>query len=388
VLILSLLVISISVLCLATVVAFYPLSLWLVSLVRKEQRKTPGVPVFPTVSVLVAVRNGENLIAGKIENALSCRYPKDKLEVVVYSDGSEDRTEEVARTVARRFERVRCFGSSKHQGKMHALNEAFIRSTGEILVFTDADAVLHPLAAERLVSHFADPRIGGVCGQRTIGKDDAALKEAQSTYISFDSRIKRLESRLGSITSNDGKVYAVRRELFQPIPPGVTDDLYVALCVVERGQRFVFDPEVLAFIHVPSRETTHELSRRRRIVSRSLRGIHMKRRLLNPLRFGFFSIGLFINKVLRRLIPVCLIAILLSSAVLYAVTRETLALLLLAAQVGLYGLGLVRSLVKGPARRLCSVIYYFTIGGYGTLLGIADFLLHRVVSKWDPTKAQ
>src|SRR6185503_6107908 len=214
---------------------------------------------------------------------------------------------------------------------------------------------------------------------------------AQERYIAADSALKRAESRLGSVTSNDGKLYAVRRSLFRPIAPGATDDLYSCLSIVEQGRRFVFEPRARAFIRTPSRNPSHELSRRRRIVARSLRGIFLKRALLNPLRHGSFALQLFVNKVCRRLLPLFLVLLFGTSLALTLLEPHApwaLAALLL--QLGFYALALAH-LVLARKRvpligALASVAYYFCVGNLGTLLGLADFLRGREAVKWDPVK--
>ncbi|MHC4100187.1 MAG: glycosyltransferase [Planctomycetota bacterium] len=367
------------------VFALYPIALWIVARSRPEREL--GDPDPPPVSMLVAVRNGQAHIGDKIRNALDLDYPRDRLEIIVHSDGSTDGTVRVMR----QFEdsRVVCLESAEHIGKAEALNRAARACRGDIIVFSDADALLERGALRALVRHFDDPRLGGVCGQRVISRDGRALKAAQHRYIAFDSTIKTLESRFGRITSNDGKLYAVRRPLVQPITEGVTDDLFVCLTVIRQGFGFIFEPRARALIRLPSRSPSHEVERRRRIVSRSLRGIRLMRGLLNPWRYGAYAVGLMINKLLRRLLPVGLILILVSTAILSAF--HPAAAVLLAVQAGFYAAALAypalaRIASAGAIRRAASVPFYFCVGNYGTLLGLADFLRGRRVARWDPRK--
>jgi cellulose synthase/poly-beta-1,6-N-acetylglucosamine synthase-like glycosyltransferase len=366
--------------------AFYPVALW-IGARRRPKRGLGDDSSTPFVSMLVAVRNGEAFIGEKIRNALDLEYPRDRFEIIVHSDGSTDGTVRVMR----QFEdpRVVCLESAEHVGKAEALNRGILECRGDIIVFSDADALLDRGALRALVRHFDDPRLGGVCGQRVISKDGRALEDAQHRYITFDSAIKALESRFGRITSNDGKLYAVRRALVQPIPEAVTDDLFVCLSVIRQGFDFIFEPRARAFIRLPSRSASHEVERRRRIVSRSLRGIRLMRGLLNPRRYGAFAVGLMINKVLRRLLPVGLILIFVSTAVLSAFHPAAAALAAL--QAGFYAAALAypvlaRIVSAGAIRRAASVPFYFCVGNYGTLLGLADFLRGRRVARWDPRK--
>lgn len=371
------------------VFGLYPLALLLVGSLRPRPRP-PRVVARPSSSLLVAVRNGEGLVTAKVENTLALRGT-GPAQVVFVSDGSTDRTVERLETLA--GERIEVLALAEHRGKAHALNLAVQRCHGEILVFSDADALLAPDALDWLLAPFADDSVGGVCGQRVIqGEERGELSGAQGHYVAADSGLKRAESRLGSVTSNDGKLYAIRRSLFRPIAPGATDDLYACLSIVEQGRRFVFEPRARAFIRTPSRGTSHELARRRRIVSRSLCGISTKRALLNPLRHGFFSIQLLINKVCRRLLPVFLTGLLASSVALTCARVHPVADLALALQLAFYLLALAHgALTRLPWRvpglgAAASAAYYFCVGNLGTLLGLADFLRGREAIKWDPIK--
>lgn len=369
------------------VFAGYPLALGTLSLVRPARRPIPPAE-FPAVSVVTVVRNGAHLIEAKVANSLAIDYPAGRLEIVVYSDGSTDGTEDLLRRLE--GARVRVFGSKLHEGKIAGLNRAVDRCGGEIVVFTDADALVDRGAVRKLVGHFGDPGVGGVSGRAIIGERRGTLDAAQSVYLGLNSRVRLMEARFGSVTSNEGKLYAVRRGLFRTLPEGVSDDLYAALDVIAQRRRFAYEPEAVASIRVPSRNPTHEIERRRRIVAQSLRGIWIQRRLLDPFRSGWFAVGLGINKVLRRLLPFALLALLAGSALLS--TRFGWARLLTGAQIAFWlltsSLGVLGRRI--PAGRLSSaamVVFYATVGQLGTFLGVLDFLRGRRVTRWDPMKS-
>ncbi len=342
----------------------------------------------PLVTLVVAVRNGERLIEKKIINSLNLDYPEGKLDLLFFSDGSTDETEAIIKRYTNR--RIRLFAEKAHQGKNHALNAVMGHTRGEIIVFSDADALLVPDALKKLVLHFGDASVGGVCGQRGIAKESASLKEAQNGYIRMDSFIKRLESRIAGITTNDGKLYAIRKELFYPIAEGVTDDFFVALTVRRQGKRFVFEPEAKAEICLPSRSPVHEIERRRRIVTGSLRCLLIHRELLNPFRHGFFSLGLLANKVFRRGMPFFLIIIFTTTFFLSSLSTVFTLFFLL--QTGCYLVSFCHPLLwrcpKVPEglNKISSTGFYFCIANLGTLLGVVDFLLGRKITRWEPVK--
>jgi len=366
----------------------YPLLLRLNSGGRKPE-ELPPPPVDPSVSLVVVARNAESLIEEKLKNCLALDYPANLVELIFYSDGSTDGTNKILERY-RNSSGIRFLASGHHQGKTAGLNRAVEEATGELLVFSDVDAILEPEALGYLIRYVSGPGIGGCCGQRVISEVPRRLGEAQEVYGDFDSGIKSLESRIGSITSNDGKLYCIRRKLFRPIPEAVTDDFFEALSIVAQGYRFTFQPRARAHIRLPSRTSSHEVRRRRRIVSRSLRAIAFHRRLLNPWKHGMFAIGLAINKGLRRFLPVLLLSLLLSTACLAFFFLPAALLLLL--QLGFYAVALSHPLVHflpddNRIRKTASVAWYFCVGNYGTLLGLMDFLLGRKTTKWEPEKS-
>ncbi len=371
----------------------YPLLITMWSaLVGSRPHALPVDMPLPSLSLLVIARNAEGLIRDKLDNSLGLDYPRHLLEIIVCSDGSTDRTAEIMREY--QAENLHCLCFEEHHGKIHALNEAARTATGEILVFSDADALLDAAALRMLVRHFADPKVGGVCGQRRIARDAAAMSSAQAHYIGLDSRIKSMESRLGRISANDGKLYALRASLHRPIATGVTDDLYACLSVVRQGAFFLFEPAAVAWIKVPSRTMRHEFLRRQRIVTQSLRGIYLHRSLLNPFRHGLFAIGLFVNKILRRLLPVMFLVILMTTGYL-ALVWPLMGWLLLLQMVG-YAAALAALLLSPhvarlrlarPVRKVIELLSYFCVGNAGTLLGIIAFVNGETVEKWNPVKS-
>lgn len=382
---LSLLLLAGAGLGLLTLFLFYPLLL-LAAGRRRPPAPLPPPAEPPTVTLLTAVRNAEALIDAKIDNTLALDYPPERLELVVACDGSSDAT--AARVAARAGTRVRLVAAPAHLGKAAAINLALPVCRGELLVLSDADALLEPDALRHLLRPFADPRVGGVCGQRVLQREHSRLRTAQDSYIRADSLVKALESRLGRITANDGKLYAVRRHLLPAIAEGATDDLYAALTVVAAGYHFLFEPRARAAIRLPSRGAAHELARRRRVVCRSLTGIALRPALLDPRRYGLFALGLLINKVLRRLLPLLLLGLLAASAALAA--GHPWARPLLAAQFAGYAAAALHPLLPATAprslRRVAELAFYFCIGNLGTLLGLWDFLRGRRVIRWDPVK--
>lgn len=374
---------ALSLACLLVFFVIGPLIVWLTGLLGKRLH-IASAPIRPLVSIIVVCRNAGRLLGAKLENLLDLEYPRDNYEIIVYSDGSTDETE----VVAQGFQRsgVRVLASSEHLGKNHGLNQAEAAARGEILLFSDVDAKIDASSLTSLVSYFADPRVGGVCGDKVIYRDDVEMAGAQIAYNTFANGIKRFETRIGSITSNDGTLFAMRKALFRKVPPAVTDDLFLCLAVVGQGRLFLFEPRARAYIKAPSTSIAHELARRQRIVNQDLHSVLFNAALLNPLRYGEYSLRLAVNKVVRRLVPVALLLLFVSSAAL--ASRHPAARVLFLLQAAWYLLALLHLMFlrraggRGVVTRLTSLAFYFSLGNYGALLGLTRFLLGEKVTKW------
>lgn len=369
----------------------YPLALLLIPRRSVSQEPEQAQAAAPSISLVVVHREAGPLLKDKIADCLRLRYPTGRLQIVFFADGP-CRYPELPPRNRTAGPRLLLTGSDDVLGKNEALNRAVALANNEILVLSDVDALLDPDVLPLLAAHFADRSVGGVCGRRRIHPhDQTGMHHGQKGYIDLDSLLKRLESRHGFLTANDGKLYAVRRCLFPQLPPGVTDDLFVCLAVTQAGSRFLFDERASAFIRSPSRSVAHEWQRRRRIVCCSLRGILLHRRLCNPLRYGLFAVGLVVNKVLRRLLFPFLLLLFFSSYQLRE--RHPFFLLCFLGQLLFYGLGLfyplagqsfgLPKLLQKGAQWSC----YFLVGNLASTAGALDFLRGRTVTGWRPKKS-
>jgi cellulose synthase/poly-beta-1,6-N-acetylglucosamine synthase-like glycosyltransferase len=380
--------------CLFIVFIGYPFVLFAFSLCKKQKFNFSSQDPAPFISMIVVFRNAETLIERKILNFSELDYPSENIELTLVSDGTTDNSLNLIEPYL--SDSVRLFHFEDHIGKAHGLNFGVEQSRGEILVFSDADSIIGQNSISVLSKYFSDPAIGGVCGQRVFSEDITTIKLGQMKYVEWDSMIKALEVKCGlSITSHDGKLYAIRKELFKPVPEGVTDDSYISHSVIGQKYRFIFDAQAIASIKTPSRSGWHELKRRARIVNRSLNGLKMNRKLLNPFQFGLFSIGLFVNKVLRRILPLALIFFFLTS---YMLSSEDMVLATIALWVQVLGYAIsflypvfcLKSISNHTLgrnlKKISALGFFFCMGMLGTLLGVTLFFSGRKIIKWDPEK--
>lgn len=306
---------------------------------------------FPTITMIVAVYNEASSIEMKLQNIKSLDYPVSKLQVIIASDGSSDDTN----IIAERYtdEQIQLL-TLPRVGKAEALNRAAKYAHGDILVFSDANSQYLPDALSQLVQHFADERIGGVAGnQLYVSETDDPGSMGEIKYWSFDRQLKIWESNGGNTISATGAIYAIRRTLFQGVVEGVTDDFYVSTNVIAQGYRLIFEPNAVAFEHV-AKDQQKEFERKVRIMTRGLTGVLVMRHLLNPVRYGFYSIQLFTHKVLRRLLFVPFV--LLFVANMFLTLDGIVYLLTLLPQFVVYGLVVIGWVLSRQNRSLPRII--------------------------------
>jgi cellulose synthase/poly-beta-1,6-N-acetylglucosamine synthase-like glycosyltransferase len=357
-------------------------------LLRARLRPRPhlSAPITPPVSVIVAARNEARSIGAKLDNLLNLDYPQARLQVVVAADGCDDDTDSAAR--ARGDGRIRVV-SLPRVGKAGALNAAVGVATGEILVFSDANSLYARDALRALVAPFADSDVGAVAGDQRYLADhaEAAVATGERLYWDLDRAIKRAESRGGNTVSATGAIYAVRRELFSQVPPGVTDDFATSTAVIARGKRLVFAPEAIAFEPV-ARSGRDEFARKVRVMTRGLNAVVARHELLDPRRYGFYALQLLSHKVLRRLMALPLAALALSAAVEARRSRAFRALA--AAQGILYGLGTTGLFLRrsgGWRSRVVALPAYFCLVNGASLAALWNVLRRREIDRWEPRRS-
>lgn len=220
----------------------YPVCAYLLALLlRKDVQKGEHQPF---ISILIAAYNEEEHIAATIENKLSLNYPKDKLEIIVISDGSTDKTDETVK----RFKdsRVKLLRQEPRAGKTSALNMAIPQAKGGVIVFSDANSIYDPNALRMLVRNFKDPSVGYVTGKMIyMNADGSAVGDGCTAYMKYENFLREIESRLGSVVGVDGGIDAVRKKLYRPMNPDQLPDFVLPLKVVEQGYRVVYEPKAI-----------------------------------------------------------------------------------------------------------------------------------------------
>jgi cellulose synthase/poly-beta-1,6-N-acetylglucosamine synthase-like glycosyltransferase len=351
--------------------AGYPALLWLLARTRRTRTVRLLADVeLPSVSLIVAAYDEEQVIARKVRNALELDYPPDRLELIVGSDGSRDRTVELAREAG-----AHVVLDLPRGGKIRTQDAAVDRGRGEILAFSDANSLWAPQALRELVAPFAYPDVGYVCGQVRFTNEHGSNQEG--LYWRYEMAVRALESRLAGVTGGNGAIYATRREAYLRVDPRMGHDLSFPFNMVKRGWRPVYAPAAQADEKmVPSIEG--EFRRKRRMMSHAW-PIVIRGGMLSPRGYGaLYAFEIASHRVLRYLTPLLhLIALgtnvaLLGEGMVYTIMLALQCALLLAAALGRFV----------PARPF-KVAYYYVLLTASLAAGLWDWLRAGTPSGWE-----
>ena len=300
---------------------------------RNRRTDTPSLSGLPGVSIIVPAYNEEKVLPAKIENLRNLDFPRERLQVIFVSDGSEDGTNQILQTLQE--ENYECILLNERKGKANALNQAVARATNQILIFCDASTLFETDAIKKLVRHFSDPEVGAVCGAVRY-QAGADAQQTEGAYWKYESALRMMEARMGAILNASGAIYALRRECFSPVPQTtILEDFVIPMRARRLGFSVLYDPEAVA-IEFPASTVSGEFTRRVRLAVGSFRALGDLVRV--PWR-GFTPFALISHKLLRWLVPFFAITLLASNA---ALMRSPSYRVALAAQVLFYcwaGLG-------------------------------------------------
>lgn len=367
-------------LCLSTY-AFYPLVIMLIGKIF------PFKPIrnhaTPAVSILIAAYNEEKDIHKKLENTLDLDYPKEKIEIIVGSDGSSDRTSEIAAGFSDKG--VRLLNFKKNRGKTAVQNDMVAASKNEILIFTDAASLLRKNSLRSIVQPFADIRVGGVAGCMEFVTDFHNLTtESQGLYWKYEMKLREIESTIGRLIGVDGPLYAVRRENFVPLTANIISDLITPLLVLKQGKRVVLEKDALV-LETPTAKSQQEIITRRRITLRGLVGLFSQPELLCPQHFPLLSLQIFFHKLLRWCVGLLVFLNLMMCMFLSGNLFFRLFLFLHLIFYFSAGVGLILEKIGRPMPAF-KVPYYFCLVNLAATFGLIDFLRKKQAVSWEPVR--
>jgi len=359
----------------------YPILLFLLCQIRKKRPVASTQTDPPTVRIFISVFNEEKVIRNKIENALSLDYPKDKLRILVASDGSTDRTVSIAGDY--NDYGVKLIHFNMRKGKSAVINEVIGELDDEVVVFTDANAHFAKDSILHITKHFSDPEIGCVVGKlRYIDRHTSCVGKGEGIYWKYEAKISQLESRLKSVLVANGSFFAIRRKLFKTLYPDVANDFQIPADVANQGYGVVYEPNAVAI----ERSTVHwreEFQRKVRIV---LRGITGFSQLAG--RFKGFRLWQFVShKLLRWCIGLFMIIAFAANALLIGNSLFYNAAFVLQSLFYILAFNGWRLRRAKKPRRLFYVPFYLTMVNFAALAGMCNFLRGKRQSTWEKAES-
>ena len=365
----------------------YPVLLWILARFFRQRHHVDNM-LYPTVTLVISAFNEAQVIRDKLLNALKLDYPKEKLSILVVSDGSTDKTDDIVNEYS--GDGVKLLSTRERNGKTAGLNQALTNIDSEVVVFSDANAMYDAQAIRHLVKHFGDPRIGYVVGHARYVEDSIAAAKSEKDYWDYEIRMKKWESDFASVVGGDGAIYAIRTELWQPLEETDINDFVNPLQIVVKGFRGVFEPDAWC-TERSAGDFDKEFERKKRIVNRSFNGVLRVAGCLNPLKVGRFSFLIVSHKILRWFSSFLICAHWLLSiyglfapgqlVVFYFAALWLYYLLFLFALLGDY-----QAKLKTESQPLFYYPYYFVLVMFSAACGILLRLRGVVIYKWQTVR--
>ncbi|MBY0517797.1 MAG: glycosyltransferase family 2 protein [Bacteriovoracaceae bacterium] len=348
------------------------------------KRKITQSDITPSVSLLIAAYNEESSIEAKILNSLELDYPKDKLEIIVVSDGSTDRTDEIVnRFLSRGVRLVRVEG---RVGKTQARNVAVNLANGEIILFSDATTKYDPKIIRKMVRNFADPQVGMVTSQLIyFANKNSSMGLGQKLFWKYESLLKKAQNQMGTLTGTVGCATSFRKKFYTPLPSNIIEDFTEPLMFILKGFRVVYEEEAICYEEVTDK-TKQELKMRVRVIRGGMTGLLYAKKILNPFMYLVPSFQLISHKVLRWLAPIIGLSLLFVSisAVIFE-SSNIFASLILLLQLLFYLCALVSYIVEKRGKTLSkiSIPHYFVILNIASLVALFKTATSKLEATWE-----
>lgn len=369
----------------------YGVLLYFLKTIKQLVRKPVSQPVntvYPSVSVLVAAYNEEDIIEAKIKNCLQLHYPKGKLEFIFITDGSSDNTTEIIR----KHPEVKLLHENIRAGKMAAIKRAIPHISGDVTVFTDANTFLNDEALLLLVKHYRNPKVGAVAGEKKIVVDASAdaSSAGESFYWKYESALKKWDYDLYSNVGAAGELFSIRTELYEPVASDtIIDDHMIAMRIAEKGYIIAYEPAAYA-METASADTSEELKRKIRIAAGGIQSIYRLGRAANPFVYPVLTFQYISHRVLRWAVTPWLMILLFLLNIIICVRypQDNFYLFSLGLQIAFYLASLTGWLLEKRQIKLkvAFIPFYFTMMNYAVIAGTIKYLNGRQSAAWEKSK--
>lgn len=358
----------------------YPLLLYILFLFKR--RDVDKADFFPMVSLVISAYNEENIIETKLKNSLALDYPKDKLEIIVASE-SDDRTNDIVEK--HQGDGIKLFSFGDREGKAATLYKVVPEALGEIVVFSDANAMYEKNALRYLARCFNDKRIGCVSGQlKYMNPDNSKVGKSEGLYWKYEEFIKKLESRHFSLLGANGSIFALRKNLYFPMQKNRGDDFELAIMTAINGFGVVLEPKALSFER-SSLEFGSEFKRKARMISWNFKSARLLLKKSLKKKKYFIAFQLLSHKILRWLTFVFLIGMLFSNFFL----TQTIFQIVLYLQLIFYTLAFLGYLFERAKRKIPSFLYipyYFCLINWASITGMFNSFFKKHEATWEKVR--
>jgi cellulose synthase/poly-beta-1,6-N-acetylglucosamine synthase-like glycosyltransferase len=355
----------------------YPFSLVLFKNVRRKKVRKGQCDA--TVTLIITAFNEEKRILEKLENSLALEYPKDKLQILVASDGSTDATNEIVSSYADKG--IELLKVVNRGGKENAQKEAVGYARGDIIIFSDVATILEPRGLQEIVSNFADPSVGCVSSEDRL-IDQNGNPGGEGFYVRYEMWLRRLESEVNSLVGLSGSFFAARREVCQDFSGDVQSDFRTLLSSMKLGLRGVSDPKAIGS-YLDIADEKHEFQRKVRTVLRGLTVFFKHLEFLNIFKYGLFSYQLFCHKLLRWLVPVFLVVVFITNVILAA--SSLFFLMLLYGQLLFYIIGIFGWLTQS-LRGVLKIPMFFLVVNLAIVVAWWQYTTGKRIVLWTPSQ--
>ena len=369
----------------------YGLLIWFLNKFRNSESKEQVPNYEPSVTFVIPAYNEERWIIDKVQNSVQLDYPSDKINFLVVSDGSNDRTKElVDHYEAPSGIKLRHFHEPARKGKITAVERIMPYIDTSIAIFTDANTMLNKSAVKNMVQHFANPKIGVVAGEKRISSEEvgAAAEVGEGFYWKYESFLKNMDYQFYSVIGAAGELFAIRTELFEPIPKdSIIEDFYMTMNIASKGYRIAYAPDAYA-MEGGSASVKEELKRKIRIAAGGFQSVYRLARLMNPFKYGRLAFQFLSRRVFRWvLVPILLPIILLTNVLLAWQGIEFYQLLLVLQLLFYFFAGIGYLFEKRKLRfKILFIPYYFCVMHYAVYKGFARFLKGNQSVLWERAK--
>lgn len=360
-------------------------------LIQKKEKPVVPEDYEPTVCLFVTAYNEKDFVKQKVENSLSLDYPKEKMQFLWVTDGSDDGTPDLLKT----WPEAEVHHLAERRGKMHAMNRGVKFVKSEIIVFSDTNTILGKRSIREIVACFADEKVGCVAGEKRIieKQSDAAAGAGEGIYWKYESWVKKLDAELNSAVGAVGELFAIRTGLFQEVEPDtLLDDFIISLRIAAKGYKIAYSPEAYAE-EAASLNVAEERKRKIRIAAGGVQTVLRLKSLLNPFKYGVLSWQYFSHKVLRwTLAPLSLFLILALNILIVwqnqSWTQPSFYTLFLYLQFFLYFLALVGWYFenKNLHFKALFVPYYFVFVNFNAIRGMIRYFKGQQSVTWEKSK--